>query len=183
MKAASPIIAIWLGLTLTGCQSLLQRAASPADAASDAAGARSDVSVCPGLPAFAATVASYSAVELQTATEGLRNTESRAPSVCDQARLALLQARPGHGGFDPAAAETRFAALLDGDAAMDRWTRRFLISSRDTLAAWMEAHRALKQRLLVLEQTVDTRERTIRNMQDQIDALTSIERAPDRGFD
>ena len=95
----------------------------------------------------------------------------------------MLQARPGHGGFAPEAAEQQFAQLLDGPTELDRWTRRFLISSRDTLAAWMEQHRALKERLLVLEQTVDTRERTIREMQDQIDALTSIERSTDRGFD
>lgn len=180
MNAARTLVIPLMGLVLAGCQLLPTRPAgsTPESAATDPA-----PTVCPGLPAFAATVADYSALELQTAAEGLGQSDMGAAGACDQARLALLQARPGHGGFAPEAAEQQFAQLLDGSTELDRWTRRFLVSSRDTLAAWMEQQRALKERLLVLEQTVDTRERTIREMQDQIDALTSIERSTDRGFD
>lgn len=183
MKASTCCVFAVFGLVLSGCQVLPKHVGEPQSAEASVAASKPPASICPGLPAFAATVASYDSAELQAAAEGLKNAGGDRLRVCDQARLALLQARPGHGGFDPEAAEQHFAALLDADTAMDSWTRRFLVSSRDTLSAWMAEHGDLRKRLLLLERTVDARERTIRNQKDQIDALTSIERAPDRGFE
>ena len=189
MKAGLVGLALAGSLLMVGCGLLPQKypgatppgASGPIISTSDAE-PRDGVYACPGLFTFAATMASYTPTQLEAAADGLRFAVDSGMPPCDQARLALLTARPGHPAFDATQAETHFTALLDDDIQLDNWSERLLISARDTLRAWNAEQQTLHTRVTRLEAEATAKDRTIQNMKEQINALTSIERSTDRDY-
>lgn len=140
---------------------------------------------CADLPAFAAQIGEQATDTLDALAATYRDAADSLgeSATCSSARLALIQIRPGHDGFDAEAGRARLADVLDADIPLATATRHLLVAQRDTLDAWQGEHHAMRVRTLQAQTRLTELRDDNRRLSRQVEALTSIERTSDGEFE